>query len=86
MFISMVVLALGMLLFGAYCLNMTNKSDYGWLCAILGGLLLLVGVGLPIMAIVDAFIEEEFVEAIICIVATLVSYFLTFLFMRSLWR
>ena len=85
MYITMTIMGIGLIFMGTYCLRMTNQSDFGWLCCVLGVIITIVGVLLPIKAVIDGFIEEEFGEAIASIVVYVLALIGEVFFIKSLW-
>lgn len=85
MYIVNCILAFGLIFMGLYCLDMTTKSDYGWVACILGIIIVPTALALPIPTVIEAFKDEEIVEAIICIVLGLLEYFCGYKFARYLW-
>ena len=85
MYIGNCILAFCLIFMGIYCIFVANKSDYGWICWVLGIIIIPTAIALPIPTIIDAFKDEEIVEAIACIVIGLLEYFCAYKFARYLW-
>ena len=81
----MAIMGAGLLFCGIYCLKMTNESEHGLLCLLIGVVTLLSGIVLPVVAIVGAFNEEEVRQAITCIVLYTLSIVGGIVFAKKLW-
>ena len=85
MFVTMAILGAGLLLGGIYCAKMTEETEKWFLCLLLAIIMIPAGLVVPVVGTVDAFIEKEIVNAIICIVIYLASLVGSIFFIRSLW-
>ena len=85
MFVLMAILGAGLLFGGIYCAKMTTDSEHGLLCLLLAIIMIPCGLIVPIVGTVDAFIEKEIMNAIICIVIYLTSLVCSVFFIKSLW-
>ena len=85
MFVTMALLGAGLLFGGIYCAKMTEETEKWFLCLLLAIIMIPAGLVVPVVGTVDAFIEKEIANAIICIVIYLASLVGSFFFIRSLW-
>jgi uncharacterized membrane protein len=85
MFVANSILAFCLIFMGIYCLFVRKQSDYGWICTILGVIIVPTAIALPIPTIIEAFKDEEILQAIICIAICLLEYFCAYKFAKYLW-
>lgn len=85
MFVMLAILGAGLLFGGIYCAKMVSESEQVFLCLLFAIIMIPAGLIVPIVGTVDAFIEKEIINAIICIIIYITSLIGSAFFIKSLW-
>ena len=74
-----------LLLMGIYCIKMTKQSEYGGICLVIGVIVVIGALSYPILNIINAFRDEEIVNAVIGVIIYAIGLISSLFFIKSLW-